>query len=145
MDGGAERPLGIGYGTFGFRPGPPRPGAAPVLTPPPFDLAALTSEQQKSFATLQQVAALLQPIGADRVFPGGGGEDIGPIVAEGVPSLSPHTVGEHYFDWHHSDADTLDKIDPADFRHNIALLAITSYVLADIDDKLAGEKGPDPK
>jgi Zn-dependent M28 family amino/carboxypeptidase len=143
MDGGAERPLGIGYGSFGFRPGPPRPGAAPVSTPPPFDLAALIPAEQESFQTLQQIAALLQPIGADRVFPGGGGEDIGPIVSEGVPSLSPHTVGEHYFDWHHSEADTLDKVDPAEFRHNIALLAITSYVLADIDGKLAGEKRTD--
>jgi hypothetical protein len=42
-------------------------------------------------------------------------------------ALSPHTVGKHYFDWHHSEADTLDKVDPAEFRHNIALLAITSY------------------
>jgi len=142
MDGGAERPLGIGYGRFGGRPGPPQPGATPVLTPPEFDLKTLTTAQQKSFATLQQIASLLQPIGADRVFPGGGGEDIGPLVSQGVPSLSPHTLGEHYFDWHHSEADTLDKVDLSDFRRNIALLAVTSYVLADIDDKLEGETSP---
>jgi Zn-dependent M28 family amino/carboxypeptidase len=143
MDGGAERPLGIGYGRFGVRPGPLLTGAAPVSTPPVFDVKTLTAAQQKSFGTLQQIAALLAPIGADRVFPGGGGEDIGPLVSQGVPSLSPHTVGEHYFDWHHSEADTLDKVDLSDFRRNIALLAVTSYVLADIDDKLEGESSPD--
>jgi len=143
MDGGAERPLGIGYGSFGARPGPPLAGAAPVSKPLVFDPKTLTTAQQKSFGTLQQIAALLQPIGADRVFPGGGGEDIGPLVARGVPSLSPHTLGEHYFDWHHSEADTLDKVDLSDFRRNIALLAVTSYVLADIDDKLEGEPSPD--
>ncbi|WP_232298799.1 M20/M25/M40 family metallo-hydrolase [Granulicella tundricola] len=141
MDGGAEKPLGMGYGTFGMRMGPPKPGAPPQsMTPPGFDLTKLTEPQQASFALLQQIAALLGPIGADKVFPGGGGEDIGPIVAMGVPSLSPHTVGEHYFDWHHSEADTLDKVDLEDFRKNIGMLAVTSFVLADTKETLVGEK-----
>jgi Zn-dependent M28 family amino/carboxypeptidase len=69
---------------------------------------------------------------------GGGGSDIGPIVAKGVPSLSPTTIAEHYFDWHHTQADTVDKVNPEDFRKNIAVLAVLSYVLADMPGRLAG-------
>jgi hypothetical protein len=33
-------------------------------------------------------------------------------MGEGVPGLHLNTVGEHYFDWHHSHGDTLDKVEP---------------------------------
>jgi len=44
------------------------------------------------------------------------GSDIEALVADGVPALSPRTVGAHYFDWHHTETDTLDKVDPVEFR-----------------------------
>jgi hypothetical protein len=37
----------------------------------------------------------------------------------------------HYFDYHHSQADTFDKIVPEDFRKCVAAMAVMSYVLAD--------------
>jgi hypothetical protein len=45
----------------------------------------------------------------------------------------------HYFDWHHSPADTVDKIYPQDLRLNIGVLAVMSYVLADMPDRLGAE------
>jgi Zn-dependent M28 family amino/carboxypeptidase len=72
---------------------------------------------------------------------GGGGSDIGPIVAQGVPSLSPTTTAAHYFDWHHTQADTLDKVDKDDFRRNVAVLAVLAYVVADMPGRLAGRPG----
>jgi hypothetical protein len=126
MDEGAERPLGFGYGTFfGGR----RPGAAP---------GGRTAEQQHSFALCQEIGQLLAPIQATQVNQGGGGADIGPIVAKGVPSLSPTTTAEHYFDWHHTQADTVDKVNPTEFKKNTALLAVLAYVLADMPEHLAG-------
>lgn len=139
MDGGAEKPLGIGYGRFG---GPRR--AIPGSNSGGFDESTLSAEEKASFATLRGIAALLAPIQATAVTPGGGGSDIEPIVSAGVPSLSPRTVGEHYFDWHHTEADTLDKVDPDEFRKNEALLAVLSYVLADIPEKLSGKKATSP-
>lgn len=145
MDSGAEKPLGMGYGSFGGprRPAAPALGApaAPPAARPGFDLAALTPEEQKSFAYLRDIVSLLAPIGADSVSPAGGGSDIGPITADGVPALAPRTTGAHYFDWHHTEADTLDKVDPEDFRKNAAMLAVVSYILADMDGQLAGQKG----
>ena len=81
---------------------------------------------------------MLGPIGTDTVSAGGGGSDIEAIVADGVPALSPRTVAAHYFDWHHTEADTLDKVDPVEFRKNAAMLSVVAYVLADMDGRLAG-------
>jgi Peptidase family M28 len=126
MDGGAERPTGFGYSTFhyvrGTSMGSPR----------------MSVEQQQSFALCEQIAGLLKPIDATHVRPYGGGEDIEPLTREGVPSFSPNNVGAHYFDWHHTATDTLDKVDPEDFNRNIAVLAVLSYVLADMPEKLVG-------
>ena len=126
MDGGAERPTGFGYSTFHYVRGRGMP-------PPQMSL-----EQQQSFALCEQIAGLLKPLDATHVRPYGGGEDIEPLTREGVPSFSPNTVGAHYFDWHHTATDTLDKVDPEDFNRNIAVLAVLSYVLADMPAKLVG-------
>ena len=68
------------------------------------------------------------------------GSDIEALVADGVPALSPRTVEAHYFDWHHTEADTLDKVDPAEFKKNAAMLSVVTYVLADMDGRLVGHK-----
>ena len=122
MDGGAETPRGFGYGSAGGRGGK----------------QASTSAQQESMLLLQQIGKLLERVGAGNITPGGGGSDISPLIAQGVPGLGVQTSGEHYFDWHHTESDTLDKVNPEDFRKNIAALAVMSYVLADMPWKLAG-------
>ncbi len=133
MDDGAETPVGFGYGQgdFSFKPRPearkkPNVGGG----------AEQGLEQSASFAACQQIAALLARIGADKVNKGGGGTDIEPIVRLGVPSLSPTTTAAHYFDWHHTQADTVDKVNLDDFRRNIAVLAVLAYVLADMPGQL---------
>jgi Zn-dependent M28 family amino/carboxypeptidase len=135
MDGGAEAPIGYGYGVAGAnrRATPGNTATGPE--------ALLTAGQQASLATLQQIANLLAPIGGDKISIGGGGTDIAPIVSQGVPGMSEMTTGAHYLDWHHSEADTLDKVDPADFRKNIASLAVMSFVLADMPGRLTGQLG----
>ena len=89
-----------------------------------------------SMAMLQQIGKLLERIGASDISGGGGGSDIAPLIKDGVPGLSERTVGTHYFDWHHTEADTLDKVNPEDFRKNVASLAVMSYVLADMPGRL---------
>ena len=75
---------------------------------------------------------------------GGGGSDIGPLMRAGVPGLSLDTVGEHYFDWHHTQADTLDKVKPADLQRAVALLAAMGWALAEREDRLLPAKTPAP-
>ena len=67
---------------------------------------------------------------------GGGGADIGPIMALGVPGLSHNVDGSRYFWFHHTDADNVDKIDPREFAENVAAMAIMAYVLADLPNPL---------
>ncbi len=81
-----------------------------------------------------EIGKLLEPIGAGTITKGGGGADISAIVRDGVPGIGEHTVGTHYFDWHHSMADTVDKVDPKDFQLNVAAMAVMAYVLADMPD-----------
>ena len=130
MDGGAETPRGFGYGSGGGRGG--RRGGEAVAP-------RLSAGEQQSIAMLQQIGKLLDRVGAGEVGPGGGGSDIAPLMRDGVPGLGERTTGAHYFDWHHTEADTLDKVDPEDFRKNIAALAVMSYVLADMPGKIAGQ------
>ena len=138
MDGGAEKPMGIGYGTMG---GPRRPrGAAGAVPAGAADANAMSPEVKLSVVALQDIVSMLGPIGTDSVSAGGGGSDIEAIVADGVPALSPRTAEAHYFDWHHTEADTLDKVDPVEFRKNAAMLSVVTYVLADMDGRLVGRK-----
>jgi len=138
MDGGAEAPQGFGYGAGGFaggggrgRGGRGRGAAASVPN----------QAEENSIAMLKQVGGLLNRINAGEIAAGGGGSDIGPLMRDGVPGLSERSIGTHYFDWHHTETDTLDKVNPEDFRKSIAALAVMSYVLADMPEKLAGSGG----
>jgi Zn-dependent M28 family amino/carboxypeptidase len=63
----------------------------------------------------------------DRAF----GADVAPIVQEGAAAFSLQPDGRHYFDIHHTDADTLDKIRPEDLRRNAEAIALLGYVLAE--------------
>lgn len=91
-------------------------------------------------AMIREIAALLAPIGADTVTAGGGGADIGPITRLGVPGMSPSVDGTRYFWYHHSAADTVDKLDPADVARVVALMAVMTYVVADMPERLP--RGP---
>jgi Zn-dependent M28 family amino/carboxypeptidase len=89
---------------------------------------------EKLAPVAEEVGKLLAQIGAGGMRGGGGGTDIGPLIRDGVPGLALRSSGEHYFDWHHTIADTLDKVRPEDLRSAIAAMAVMSYVLADMPE-----------
>jgi Peptidase family M28 len=129
MDGGCERPTGFGFGL-----------ARPGITPPSWGARSSEPEAppaREALATLRRIGSLFDSIDAATVKWGGGGSDISPLTRDGVPGLSLDTVGEHYFDWHHTQADTLDKVDPADLRRATGMLAVMGYVLADMPERIA--------
>ena len=57
-------------------------------------------------------------------------------MRDGVIGSGVRTGGGRYFEWHHTAADTLDKVNIDDLRKNIAQLAVFAYVLADMDARL---------
>jgi carboxypeptidase Q len=87
-------------------------------------------------AMVQQIATLLAGIGADAIGPSGGGADIGPSTEAGnIPAMSLEVSG-NYFLIHHTEADTIDKINPQDMAKASAAIAVLAYVVADMPDKL---------
>jgi carboxypeptidase Q len=58
-------------------------------------------------------------------------------VREGhIPGLSLEVDGAQYFLIHHTQADTLDKIDPVDMAKCAAAIAVMAYVVADLPQRL---------
>lgn len=102
-DGGAGHPLGINYNG--------KPELKALLTP---------------------VAKVLQASGAGTLAPTEhAGADIGPLAAAGVPTFSPIQDSRFYFNYHHTAADTFDKIIPRELAENAAVVAVTAFALAE--------------
>ncbi len=87
-------------------------------------------------AMVRAMARTLAAIGADTVKEGGGGADISPLRSFGVPQIGLRQDTTYYFDWHHTMADTLDKVDPDALAKNVAAMAVIGYSLADAEDTL---------
>lgn len=96
----------------------------------------------RAYEMVQALAPLLRPIGAADMSRGGGGVDISPLTRIGVPSMGLNVEPSMYFWYHHSDADTVDKIRPADFQRCVAALAIVAFVAADLPVTLPREFPP---
>ncbi|HSD86079.1 MAG TPA: M20/M25/M40 family metallo-hydrolase [Kofleriaceae bacterium] len=85
---------------------------------------------------IADIASLLHEVGATTVKAGGGGTDISPMQASGVPQVGLSVDGKTYFDYHHSEADTLDKVQPQDLADMVAAAAVLAYVVADMPDRV---------
>jgi carboxypeptidase Q len=107
-DGGADHPLGIN-----------------IKAKP---------EVKKMFAP---IAAILQGSGAGMLnLVEHCGADIGPMEKAGVPAFSPIQDSRFYFNYHHTAADTLDKIVPKELAENAAVVAVLAYALANMEQPL---------
>ena len=73
----------------------------------------------------------MKRIDASKIQTGESEADVEPLLADGVPALGLRTVMQHYWDYHHTQADTFDKIVPDEFRHCTATMAVMAYMLAD--------------
>ena len=87
-------------------------------------------------ALVRQVVGLLGRIGAGRMEGEGGGADIEPMMQLGVPGAGLTVDDAKYFWFHHTEADTVDKLDPVDMQKCVAAMAVLAYVIADLPDKL---------
>jgi carboxypeptidase Q len=81
---------------------------------------------------LQPFAKILESIGANLLQPtGASGADIEQLGAAGVPVFGLIQDNRTYFHYHHSPADTLDKVIPHELAENAALIAVYAYGIAD--------------
>ncbi len=108
-DGGVFRPLGFGF-----------------------------TGSDAAFTIMQQIGTLIERAipGSGAITKGGGGADIGPIMALGVPGAGLNVDGSKYFWFHHTDADTVEQLDPREVAQCAAARAILAYVVADLPQRL---------
>lgn len=59
------------------------------------------------------------------------GEDIAGLTEKGVPSFAPVQDSRFYFNYHHTAADTFDKVDEKHLNENAAIMTVLAYALAD--------------
>src|SRR5579864_6040186 len=119
-DGGIFDPAGFGF-TFD-----PAKSRAPDAS----------DRAQQTVAT---VASLLASIGADHVTGGGEGTDIEPASTAGNVPMMAHLDTGDYFLIHHTPADTIARITPAQVSKNAAAIAVMIYTLADLPWRLGHE------
>jgi len=94
-----------------------------------------------------EAAPLLRPIqdvlraqGAAAMRPGHTGSDIAPLSKAGVPTFGLMQDTRHYFDYHHTAADTFDKVDPSELAENAAAMATLAWALCNTDQPLPRAK-----
>jgi hypothetical protein len=92
----------------------------------------------ESAESFQKYTPLFEKFGAGHLVQGGGGADISFLVREaGVLGMSIRPDTSHYFDLHHSPADTVEKIKPEDIQKNAAAMALMAFILAERDEPVA--------
>src|SRR5213078_1400608 len=85
----------------------------------------------------EPVAKILQEIGAGNLnLSEHIGADIEPMEKAGVPAFSPMQDSRFYFNYHHTPADTLDKIVPRELQENAAVVAVAAYAVANAEQSL---------
>jgi carboxypeptidase Q len=88
-------------------------------------------------AMLKAIAAVLQESGAGVLdLSEHAGADIEPMEKAGVPAFAPIQDSRFYFNYHHTAADTLDKIVPKELAENSAVVAVLAYALANSEQPL---------
>jgi len=87
------------------------------------------------FAPISNVLAE-QGAGLSQFQPGGVGADIGPLTQKGVPSFAPWFDQRTYFNYHHTAADTFDKVVPKELAEVGSVMAVLAYGLANLEQPL---------
>jgi carboxypeptidase Q len=89
-----------------------------------------------AYEILKEIGTLLNRIESGNISKGGGGADIGPIMQLGVPGMGLLVDGTKYFWYHHTEADTVDKLDAHEMALCVATMAVMAYVVADKEETL---------
>jgi carboxypeptidase Q len=107
-DLGADHPIGFVLG--GSR------NALPMLRP----IAKVLATQGASLIDVRESA----------------GSDISTLAEKGVPTFEPWYDSSRYFNYHHTAADTLDKVNPVWLAENGSVMAVLAYGLANLESPL---------
>lgn len=98
-------------------------------------VAGVRPQYEKLFAPLQ---ASLTKIGAGALTRRDvlGEGDLHTMESDGVPSFAPHVDTSAYFNYHHTPADTFDKVNPEHLKRHVAVLSTLSWYLANMEEPI---------
>lgn len=83
------------------------------------------------------ISNVLLPQGAAQVLPQANvGSDVGSLTQAGVPSFAPWFDQRSYFNYHHTAADTFDKINPKELAEVGSVMAVLAYGLANLEQPI---------
>jgi carboxypeptidase Q len=87
---------------------------------------------------LAPLQAALEPIGAGALLRADvlSTGDLSGLELAGVPSFMPLIDTSDYFHYHHTAADTLDKVDPQNLKRHVALMSTLTWYLANMEQPL---------
>ncbi|KGJ93762.1 M20/M25/M40 family metallo-hydrolase [Colwellia psychrerythraea] len=90
---------------------------------------------------ISEIAAMMQSLDVKFLAKNtaGGGPDLIPFRKYKIPAFGLSQDGTDYFDYHHTADDTLDKIDPAKLRQNVATYAVFAYMTANAKTRITGK------
>ena len=80
---------------------------------------------------LEAIAPLMSSIGPIRIHVGHSGADVSPMRGSAAVLMGLEVDDSTYFDYHHTNADTLDKVDPKELAQDTAAIAALAWILAD--------------
>ncbi len=86
----------------------------------------------ESLNAMREFAQLIAPLGValETENNARAQSDMGALSDEGMPSVNFSPDGSRYFDYHHTENDTLDKINPIDLKQNTAIYTMFAYFAA---------------
>jgi hypothetical protein len=110
----------------------------------PFGVRAGVGLQSAKLMAPLQAALYTIGAGAFRREDVIGSGDLHELESSGVPSFEPWIDSANYFNYHHTTADTFDKVDPDNLRRHVAVMATTAWFLANMDQAIGRSNVAEP-
>ena len=90
---------------------------------------------EKSLVAIKTLADHLKSLGVELSSENNGKaqSDMSLLTAAGMPSMNFAPDGSLYFDYHHTENDTLDKVEPSVMKQATAVYTLFSYFAANAD------------
>jgi len=96
-------------------------------------LGIFFSGSQDGLPFARELAHLLRSAGADSVQASGPEADVWPLNSLGIPTVAINTDPTRYFWYHHTEADTIDKLDPHEMGLCVAIMAVVANTVANMN------------
>ena len=88
------------------------------------------SSDSLKFEKIKSYSSLLEIVGAEKINKGGGGSDISTLESLGTTMIGLNPDPQRYFDYHHSNNDTIDKVHPRELELGAIAMAILAWAIS---------------